>query len=550
MGAGGIAAATADTSRVEAPTTWKSYLMCVFAAFGGIFFGYDSGYISGVLAMDYFIYKQTGQAVPGADASDAITNAFVIPTSDKSLIVSILSAGTFFGAIIAGDLADWFGRRTTVILGCFVYSVGVVLQTASDGSGLGLLVTGRLVAGFGVGFVSAIIILYMSEIAPKAIRGAVVSGYQFAITIGLLLASCVDYGTQNRLDTGAFRIPIAVQFLWAIILAAGLFWLPESPRYFVKKGDLVKATAVLERLRDQPKDSIFVQEELAEIVANYEYEMSVIPQSGYFSSWANCFKGGLRNPASNLRRTILGTSLQMMQQWTGVNFIFYFGTTFFTALGTISNPFLISLITSLVNVCSTPLSFYIIEKLGRRTIMIWGALGMVICQFIVAILGVTVFDNDNAVKAMIAFICIYIFFFATTWGPGAWVVIGEIFPLPIRSRGVGLSTASNWLWNCIIAIITPYLTSTDNGGVDLGPKIFFLWGSLCVLCFVYAYVLIPETKGLTLEQVDRMMEETTPRQSSKWTPKTTFAEDMGYTKRDGSEGGVVEEKVEDAGKVV
>lgn len=241
---------------------------------------------------------------------------------------------------------------------------------------------------------------------------------------------------------------MALQLAWALVLAAGLAWLPESPRYFVIKGNLDKAAAVLERLRDQPQGSELVQAELTEIIANHEYEMSVIPQSGYFSSWANCFKGGLRNPASNLRRTILGTSIQMMQQWTGVNFIFYYGTTFFTQLGTISNPFLISLITTLVNVCSTPLSFWIIERFGRRSIMIWGALGMLICEFIVAIIGVTT-DATAAVSAMIAFICIYIFFFATTWGPGAWVVIGEIFPIPIRSRGVGLSTASNWLWNCV-----------------------------------------------------------------------------------------------------
>ncbi len=452
---------TADTGRVESPVTWKSYMMCAFAAFGGIFFGFDSGYISGVLAMDYFIHLFTGLPIPGPDATTAVKNAFVIPTPHKSLIVSILSAGTFFGAILAGDLADWFGRRTTVILGCIVYGIGCILQTAS--SGLGLLVAGRLIAGFGVGFVSAIIILYMSEIAPKKVRGAIVSGkipiqsskahltnvgYQFAITIGLLLASCVDYATENRTDSGSYRIPMALQLLWALILAGGLLWLPESPRYFVMKGQLEKAAHVLERLRDQPPGSELVQAELTEIIANHEYEMSVIPQSGYISSWANCFRGSLRNPASNLRRTILGTSLQMMQQWTGINFIFYFGTTFFTALGTISNPFLISLITTLVNVCSTPISFWIIERFGRRTIMIWGALGMVVCEFIVAIIGVT--DSSKpAISAMIAFICLYIFFFATTWGPGAWVVIGEVFPLPIRSRGVALSTASNWLWNCV-----------------------------------------------------------------------------------------------------
>jgi sugar porter (SP) family MFS transporter len=412
--------ATADVDRIEAPVTVKAYLMCVFASFGGIFFGYDSGYISGVMGMNYFIHLYTGIPVPAADASTAVTDAFALPAWKKSLITSILSCGTFFGALIAGDLADYFGRRTTIIAGCFIFILGVILQTAS--TALGLLVAGRLIAGFGVGFVSAIIILYMSEIAPKKVRGALVSGYQFCITLGILLAACVDYGTQNRNDTGSYRIPIAIQMLWAIILATGLFILPESPRYFVKKGNLEKATQVLTRLRGEPEGSEFIQQELAEIVANNEYELSVIPQTGYFGSWFACFTGGLWNSSSNLRRTILGTSLQMMQQWTGINFIFYFGTTFFKELGTISNPFLISLVTTLVNVCSTPISFYIIERYGRRTILIWGALGMLICEFIVGIVGVTAGrlsqNNAAAVRSQIAFICFYIFFFATTWGPG------------------------------------------------------------------------------------------------------------------------------------
>jgi MFS family permease len=184
--------------------------------------------------------------------------------------------------------------------------------------------------------------------------------------------------------------------------------------------------------------------------------MMHIPQGGYFTTWFSCFSGSLWEPNSNLRRTILGTSLQMMQQWTGVNFVFYFGTTFFKQLGTIQDPFLLSMITTIVNVVSTPISFYAIEKLGRRPLLLWGALGMVICQFIVAIIGVTDGANPAAVSAMIAIICIYIFFFATTWGPGAWVVIGEIYPLPIRSRGVALSTSSNWLWNCVSAFFSIY----------------------------------------------------------------------------------------------
>jgi len=370
----------------------------------------------------------------------------------------------------------------------------------------------------------------MSEIAPKKVRGALVAGYQFCITIGILLANCVVYATQNRLDTGSYRIPIAVQFLWAIILGTGLVFLPESPRYFVAKGNIEKAAKALAKVRGQPIDSDYIQDELAEIIANHEYEMQVIPQTSYLGSWANCFKGGIADGSSNLRRTLLGIGMQMMQQLTGINFIFYFGTIFFQQLGSIKNPFLISLITTLVNVCSTPISFWTIERFGRRTILIWGAAGMVLMQFIVGIVGDTAGKtskhNHAAVSAMIAFICLNISVFAMTWGPSAWVVVGEIFPLPIRSRGVGLSTASNWFWNCIIATITPYLVGTGKGDANLGSNIFFMWGGLCCVSFAFAYFLVPETKGLSLEQIDKMLEETNPRNSAKWVPHSTFAEEM------------------------
>lgn len=223
-----------------------------------------------------------------------------------------------------------------------------------------------------------------------------------------------------------------------------------------------------------------------------------------------------------------------------MNFIFYYSTPFLKSTGAIEDTFLMSLIFTLVNVFSTPLSFWTVERFGRRTILLWGAAGMLICQFIVGIIGVTVgfnhthpdpndseatiANNIPAVNAQIAFIAIFIFWFASTWGPGAWIVIGEIFPLPIRSRGVALSTASNWLWNTIIAVITPHMTDADRG--DMKSSVFFVWGGLCTCALVYTYFLVPETKGLTLEQVDKMLEETTPRTSAKWKPTTTFANEM------------------------
>ncbi|KAJ7035916.1 general substrate transporter [Mycena alexandri] len=540
MPGGAVVFGTTDTSRIEAPVTAKTYFMCVFAAFGGIFFGYDTGWMGGVLGMPFFIQMYTKMPYP-AEPFDAahLPASFSLPAWEKSLMTSILSAGTFFGALVAGDIADMVGRRPTIIAGCFVFAIGCILEIAPRDV-LAAFVIGRLIAGAGVGFISAIIILYMSEIAPKKVRGALVSGYQFAITIGILLANCVVYATQDRLDTGSFRIPIGVQFLWAIILGGGLLFLPESPRYYANRGDIEKATVALARVRDQPRDSDFVQDELAEIIANLEYEKAHVPQVGYVGSWLACFKGSLFDGSSNIRRTIVGTGLQCAQQFTGINFIFYFGTSFFQTLGTINNPFLISLVTTLVNVLTTPISFYTIERFGRRRILLIGGSCMVVCQFIVAIIGVAAPNatvpggNPSAVKAEIAFICLNIASFATTWGPAAWVVVGEMFPLPIRSRGVGMSTASNWFWNCIIGVITPYFVSADK--LNLGPKVFFIWGSTAILSTLFAYFFVSETKGLSLEQVDQMLAETTPRTSSGWVPHQTWA---------AAEGKISEKVIED-----
>ncbi|KAG4219149.1 hypothetical protein PC116_g32371, partial [Phytophthora cactorum] len=205
MAGGVVITGTADVGRVEAPVTFKAYLICAFAAFGGIFFGYDTGWMGGVLAMPYFISLYTGipydydNARPiGVDKS-----AFVLPSSTQSLFTSILSCGTFFGALVGGDIADFIGRRPTIIAGCFVFSAGCIMQITSTNQEV-LFVFGRLIAGGGVGFISAVVILYMSEIAPKKVRGAMVSGYQFCITIGILLANCVVYATQSRRDSGSY----------------------------------------------------------------------------------------------------------------------------------------------------------------------------------------------------------------------------------------------------------------------------------------------------------------------------------------------------------
>jgi SP family sugar:H+ symporter-like MFS transporter len=231
-----------------------------------------------------------------------------VSAEQSSLIVSILSAGTFFGALTAAPTADFLGRRLALVACNVVFCVGVILQTAA--TAIPLFVAGRFFAGYGVGMISATIPLYQSETAPKWIRGVIVGAYQLAITIGLLLAAIVNNSTKARTDTGSYRIPIAVQFAWAIILFVGCIFLPETPRWFIKKGRPEQAAKSLSKLRRLEIDHPAVVEELAEITANHEYELSLGK-----ATYIDCFRGNLG------KRLATGCLLQALQQLTGVNFI-------------------------------------------------------------------------------------------------------------------------------------------------------------------------------------------------------------------------------------
>jgi len=372
-----------------------------------------------------------------------------------------------------------------------VFTLGVILQTAA--TAIPMFVAGRFFAGLGVGLLSATIPLYQSETTPKWIRGTIVGCYQWAITMGLLLAAIVLNATKNHNDTGSYRIPIAVQFAFSIIMVVGMIVLPETPRYLLKKGDQEGAARSLSRLRRLPVDHPDLVDELAEILANHNYELS-IGRASYLEL--------VRNPSIR-KRLLTGAGLQALQQLTGVNFIFYYGTSYFTNSG-ISNPFVVTMITSVVNVVGTVPGLFLVEKWGRRPLLMCGAIGMSVCQLIVASVGTALPDSSSASKALIAFVCFYIVFFASTWGPCAWVVTGEIFPLKARAKGLSITTSSNWLLNWAIAYATPYLVNDGPGNANLGSKVFFIWGGFCCICMVFVHFCIYETKGLSLEQVDEL----------------------------------------------
>lgn len=242
---------------------------------------------------------------------------------------------------------------------------------------------------------------------------------------------------------------------------------------WIKRGKPEMAARSLSKLRRLDIDHPALVEELGEITANHEFELSLGK-----ATYLDCFKGTLG------KRLATGCLLQSLQQLTGVNFIFYYGTSFFKNSG-ISNAFIISMITSSVNTASTFPGLYMVEAWGRRPLLLFGAIGMAVCQFIVGGVG-TGYGIGNLVaqKVLIAFVCIYIFFFACSWGPVAWVVTGEIFPLKVRAKSLSMTTASNWLLNWAIAYATPYLVGDGPGDANLKSKIFFVWGGCCFICIL------------------------------------------------------------------
>lgn len=473
----------------------KSILVGVFVAVGGFLFGYDTGLINSLLDMKYVIRHLS-------------PNHSYFTTKEQSIIVSFLSLGTVIGALAAPLMSDSCGRKLTIIVSVVsVFFVGNSLQTAANN--MQLLVAGRVISGVGLGLISAVVPLYQSEAAHKYLRGAIISTYQWAITWGLLVSSAVSQGTNQMDSAASYRIPIGLQYVWTSILAAGMIFFPESPRFYVLKDKIDKAAKSLSFLRGVPETDSGLLEELVEIKATYDYEKSFGT-----STLLDCFKSSKTRPKQALRM-LSGISLQASQQFSGINFLFYYGVNFFNKTG-VDQAYLVSFITYAVNVAFNIPGLFLVEYFGRRKVLIFGGIIMAMCNFIIAIVG----TSTNSVignKVMIAFICFFIASFSATWGGCVWVISAELYPLGIRSKCTAICAASNWLVNFICSLITPYIVDTGKHTSSIGPKIFFIWGSLNALGVILVHFAIYETKGLTLEEIDELYAKSPNSfQSTKW----------------------------------
>jgi SP family galactose:H+ symporter-like MFS transporter len=433
------------------------YLAASFAALGGLLFGYDTGVISGA---ELFFRRD-----------------FTLSTFALEVIVSGVLAGAAVGALAGGRLADLFGRRKLLIATAIMFAVGAILCAIAPSPQT--LVLGRIIVGLGIGLSSSAVPVYISEVAPADARGWQVSLFQLAITVGILLAYLVDYAFAG---VQGWRWMLGLAVVPAAIFGSGMLFLPESPRWLVQKGYRERALAMLTRIRG----TRVVDEELLEI----ERSVAQAQEKGRFSDLF----------ASSVRPALLvGIGLAIFQQITGINTVIYYAPVIIQSAGisSASGAILATAGIGVVNVLMTIVAMRLIDRRGRRPLLLIGIAGMGVT---LGLLGVTFrMSSQTGALAWLAVISMmaYVASFAISLGPIFWLLISEIYPLKIRNSAEGLAATFNWGSNLVVTLT--FLTLVEK----LGPSwTFWLYGLSVILAWIFSYYFVPETKGRTLEEIE------------------------------------------------
>jgi sugar porter (SP) family MFS transporter len=429
--------------------------LAIIAALGGFLFGYDTGIISGSLP---FITKEFGAS-----------------TFQQQAFVGALLIGAVVGAIISGFSADSLSRRRTKIIAGVVYVVGALgsalAQTSTE------LIAARFVLGIAVGTASFVAPMYISELAPKKIRGGVTSFNQLMVVSGILGAYIVSWALKDV--TNNWRWMLGLGALPGIALAVGMFFQPFSPRWLIDQGREDEARKVLRRARDNDED---VDEEVAEIKEAAGEE------------------GGIRQVWKPEVRPMVavGLALAVAQQFIGVNTVIYYAPTIlkFTGVGT-GDAITQALSVGITNLVFTIIAVLILDKVGRRPLLMFGTAGCIVSLAMLGVFFASGYLQDNASWVALVCLIVYIASFAIGLGPVFWLMIAEIFPLRVRSSAMSLSTVGNWSSNFIVSSFFLSLTSaiTRQGT-------FWLYAGFGVIALVYFIARVPETKDRSLEQIE------------------------------------------------
>ncbi|QPG74638.1 hypothetical protein FOA43_001970 [Brettanomyces nanus] len=463
-------------------------------SFGAFIYGWDSGTISGIVNTPDYLQRFGEWSKSDQD--------YYLSEVRMGLIVSIFNMGAAFGGVTLGRLGDMWGRREGIMFSTCIYIVGTVIQMAASHSWVQYFI-GRILTGLSVGCNCVLCPMYISELAPMAIRGTMVTIYQLMQSAGLFLGYCACYGSnKGYTDSRSWRIPLGLCFAFALLLICGLIFAPESPRYLVKKNRVDKAKHSLSRVTRVPESSPLIQREIDSLLEGIEIEK----RAGN-SSWKELLTG----KPKIFYRVVMGVMLQTLQQLTGDNYFFYYSNTVFKSVG-LNDSYVTSIIIGVVFFVSTFVPLYTMDRFGRRVTLLVGSAAMLICLLVFATIGVkSLFPGEYGVNpkksvgdGMIFLVCLFMFFFSATWGPGPYVVVSESYPMRIRAKGMAIASIGNWLWGFLIGFFTPFIAGA----------IHFAYGYVFFGCtlfgFIFVFTCVPETKGLRLEDVDELYSKLKP----------------------------------------
>ncbi|KAK3337564.1 putative maltose permease [Cercophora scortea] len=401
--------------------------------------------------------------------------------------------GQVVGALIAGYPMERFGRKWT--FGACVTLTAALVFIQFFARSLTVLLVGELLGGLVLGCYAVIAPAYSSEVCPMAIRGIVTSYVNLCFVIGQLLGNSVCAGTQNLNDHWAYSIPFALQWFWCLIIIPGMFWVPESPWWLVRRGRLDEAEGVLRRLASKKVD---VGQTLAVIVETDRLEQELEMGSTYW----DCFKG------VNLRRTEISVGVYCTQVLSGIYLINY-GTYFFTLAGlNTDEAFNMGIGFLAVGFLGTICSWPLIVRYGRRTIYNSGLFLLVFLQLIIGILDCIPGRPTNVIWAESSLMLIWNFFYDLSIGPVCFVIISEASATRVRGKSIALATAAQGALGCVMTVAIPYMINPDQANMQ--GKLGFFFGGLASLCFVWAYFRVPETKGRTFDELDILFERHVP----------------------------------------
>lgn len=485
MAGGGFVAPAGPVRDYSAKMTGFVLITCIVSATGGLIFGYDIGISGGVTSMDDFLSKFFPEVFRKEKEAAANENDYC--KFDSQLLTTFTSSLYIAGLIaslVASTSTRVLGRKPSMIMGGLFFLAGAAINGAAVN--VAMLIIGRLLLGVGVGFGNQSVPVYLSEMAPPHLRGALNMGFQMFITIGIFAANLINYGT-DKIDKWGWRVSLALAAVPAIIMTTGSLGLPDTPNSMIERGQHEKAKVMLIKIRGTDN----IQGEFDDLLAASEASKLV--------------KHPFRNILQRKYRPhlVMAIAIPFFQQLTGINVIMFYAPVLFKTIGFGNNASLFSsVITGLVNMLSTLVSIFTVDKVGRKFLFMEGGIQMIIAQIVVAIIlgkefgieGTGEISKGMAVLVVV-FICVYVSAYAWSWGPLGWLVPSEIFPLEIRSAGQSLNVSVNLLFT--FGIAQAFLTMLCH--MKFGLFLFFA-GWVAIMT-VFIYFFLPETKGIPIEEM-------------------------------------------------